>query len=345
MFLVTNSTQVPFYFILMGIPGFEVFHTWISIPFCCLYTISIVGNSIILAVIRAEPSLHEPMNLFLSMLALTDLGLTLTTWPAVMGILWFNASEISFEACFIQFFFLHGFSFMESLVLLARSFDHYVAIYHPLHYFCILTRRAICRIDLAIICCCLLAVLPALFLLKRLPFCGSPHLSHSYCLHQDMIHLVCADTTTNNWHEFVLVFLIMVLDPLLILLSYALILRSVLRIAPQVESPRALNNCLSHILTVFILCVHLIGVSMTHRFAKHSLPVVHVSMANVCVLAPPVMNPIIYSLKTNISVEGFFTSLLVNSCNRVLRSDLLILFLKKIIWETWKIMLQVSSHV
>ena len=106
MVLVTNSTQVPFYFILMGIPGFEVFHTWISILFCCLYTISIVGNSIILAVIRAEPSLHEPMYLFLSMLALTDLGLTLTTWPIVMGILWFNASWITFEACFAQFFFL-----------------------------------------------------------------------------------------------------------------------------------------------------------------------------------------------------------------------------------------------
>ncbi|KAB0370992.1 hypothetical protein FD755_017401 [Muntiacus reevesi] len=253
----------------MGIPGFEVFHTWISIPFCCLYTISIIGNSIKLAVIWAEPSLHEPMHLFLSMLTLTDLGLTLTTL----------------------------FSSMESSVLLTMSFDHYVAIYHPFHYFSILTRRAICRIGLAIICCCLLAVLPEFFLLKRLPFCGSPHLSHSYCLHQDMIHLVCADTTTNNWHEFVLVLLILVLDPLLIVLSYALILRSVLRIASQVESPWALNNCLSHTLTVFILYVHLVGVSMTHHFAKHSPPVVHVSMANVYILAPPVMNPIIYSIK------------------------------------------------
>ena len=101
--LVTNSTQVPFYFILMGM---GIFYTWISIPFCCLYTISIIGNSIILAVIRAEPSLREPMYFFLSMLALRDLGLIITTWPTVMGILWFNASGISFEACFAQFFFL-----------------------------------------------------------------------------------------------------------------------------------------------------------------------------------------------------------------------------------------------
>ncbi|XP_034851282.1 olfactory receptor 51Q1-like [Mirounga leonina] len=219
MFLVTNSIQVPFLFILMGILGFEVFHTWISIPFCCLYTVSIMDNITILAVIRTEPSLHEPMYLFLSMLALTDLGLTLTTLPTVMGVLWFGASEINFEACFFQFFFLHGFSCMESSVLLAMSFDPYVAICHPLHYVSILTNQVISRIGVAIICCCVLAVLPPLFLLKRLPFCGSHHPSHSYCLHQDMIRLVYADTTVSNWYEFVLALVIITLDPLLIVFS------------------------------------------------------------------------------------------------------------------------------
>ncbi|XDC83000.1 hypothetical protein R6Z07F_014173 [Ovis aries] len=246
MFLVTNSTQVPFYFILRGIPGLEVFHTWISIPFCCLYTISIAGNTTILAVISAEPSLHELMYLFLSM------------------ILCFSASEMSFEACFIQFFFLHGFSFMES-------------------------SKTICRIGLAIVCHWLLAVLPALFLLKRLPFCGSPHLSHSYSLHQDMVHLVCAGTTTNNGYGCVVALLIIILDPLLIVLCYALILRHGLRIASQVERLQALSNCLSHILAVLVLYVPMVACPPA---------IIHVSMASVYILAPPVMNPIIYSVKT-----------------------------------------------
>uniref|UniRef100_A0A8C0MZ80 Olfactory receptor n=1 Tax=Canis lupus familiaris TaxID=9615 RepID=A0A8C0MZ80_CANLF len=277
---VTNTTQAPFYFILTGIPGFEAFHIWISIPFCCLYTISIVGNTTILAVIRTEPSLHQPMYLFLSMLALTDLGLTLTTLPTVMQLLWFNIPKISFEACFAQFFFLHGFSFMESSVLLAMSFDRYVAICCPLHYATILTSEVIGRIGLAIIGRCILAVLPSLFLLKRLPFCHSHLLSHSYCLHQDMIRLVCADIRVNSWYGFALVLLIIRL--------------------------RALNNCLSHILAVLVLYVPMIGVSMTHRFAKHASPLVHVIMANVYLLAPPVMNPIIYSVKTKQIRQGIF---------------------------------------
>ncbi|XP_006937097.3 olfactory receptor 51Q1 [Felis catus] len=306
---VANTTQGSFYFILTGIPGFEASHIWISIPFCCLYTISIMGNTTILTVIRKEPSLHQPMYLFLSMLAMTDLGLTLTTLPTVMQLLWFNVHEISFEACFAQFFFLHGFSFMESSVLLAMSFDRYVAICRPLHYASILTGEVIGKIGLAIICRCVLAVLPSLFLLKRLPFCRSHLLSHSYCLHQDMIRLVCADIRVNSWYGFALVLLIIVMDPLLIVLSYTLILKSILGTASWTERFRALNNCLSHVLAVLVLYVPMVGVSMTHRFAKHASPLVHVIMANIYLLAPPVMNPIIYSVKTKQIRQGIFNVL------------------------------------
>ncbi|XP_006885723.1 PREDICTED: olfactory receptor 51Q1-like [Elephantulus edwardii] len=304
MFQITNTTQDPIFFILTGFPGFEASHVWISIPFCCFYTISIMGNITILGVIHAEPSLHQPMYLFLSMLALTDLGLTLTTLPTVMQLLWFNVQEISFEACFAQIFFIHTFSFMESSVLLAMSYDRYMAICRPLHYASVLTNETIGKIGLAILCRCILAVLPSLFLLKRLPFCRSHLLSHSYCLHQDMIRLVCADIRLNSWYGFALVLLIIVLDPVLIVLSYAMILKSVLSVTSMVERLRAFNNCLSHILAVLVLYIPMVGVSMTHRFAKHTSPLVHVIMANIYLLAPPVMNPIIYSVKTKQIRQG-----------------------------------------
>ncbi|XP_055972225.1 olfactory receptor 51Q1-like [Sorex fumeus] len=301
---IPNTTNTNFYFILTGIPGFEAYHIWISIPFCCIYTISIMGNTTILSTIRREPSLHQPMYLFLSMLALTDLGLTLTTLPTVMQLLWFNIRHISFEACFAQFFFIHTFSLMESSVLLAMSFDRYVAICRPLHYATILTNEVIGRIGIVVVFRCVVAVLPSLFLLKRLPFCRSHLLSHSYCLHQDMIRLVCADTRFNSWYALVVVLLIVGMDPLLIVLSYAMILKSILGTASWNERLRALNNCLSHILAVLVLYIPMVGVSMTHRFAKHASPLLHVIMANVYLLAPPVMNPIIYSVKTKQIRQG-----------------------------------------
>ncbi|XP_055972236.1 olfactory receptor 51Q1-like [Sorex fumeus] len=306
MSTITNFTQRPFQFILTGIPGFEAYHIWISIPFCFLYTISITGNTTILSVIHREPSLHQPMYLFLFMLALTDLGLTLTTLPTVMQLLWFNIQTISYEACFTQLFFIHTFSFMESSVLLAMSFDRYVAICRPLHYATILTNNVIGRIGIAILFRCVLAILPSFFLLKRLPFCHSHLLSHSYCLHQDLIRLVCADIRVNSWYGFALVLLIIVMDPLLIVVSYALILKSILGTSTRAEQLRALNNCLSHILAVLVLYIPMVGVSMTHRFAKHASPLLHVIMANVYMLAPPVMNPIIYSVKTKQICQGIF---------------------------------------
>ncbi|XP_004717136.1 olfactory receptor 51Q1-like [Echinops telfairi] len=306
MYQINNTTHDSFFFIFMGIPGFEAYHIWISIPFCCVYTISIMGNTTILTVIHKESSLHQPMYLFLSMLALTDLGLTLTTLPTVMQLLWFNFNKISFEACFAQFFFLHGFSFMESSVLLAMSFDRYVAICRPLHYASILTNEVIGKIGVAIICRCVFAVLPSLFLLKRLPFCRSHLLSHSYCLHQDMIRLVCADIRANSWFALVVVMLIIAIDPLLILLSYTFILKSILGTATWAERLKALNNCLSHFLAVLVLYVPMVSVSMTHRFAKHTSPLVHVVLANIYLLAPPVMNPIIYSVKTKQIRQGIF---------------------------------------
>uniref|UniRef100_A0A4X2KF67 Olfactory receptor n=1 Tax=Vombatus ursinus TaxID=29139 RepID=A0A4X2KF67_VOMUR len=295
----TNTTEESFYFILTGIPGFEAVHIWISIPFFCLYMISLIGNTTILAVIWTEPSLHQPMYMFLSMLTLTDLGLTLTTLPTVMRLLWFNARKISLEACCVQFFFLHGFSFMESSVLLAMAFDRYVAICRPLHYASILTDAVVRRIGMAIIIRCVVAVLPPLFLLKRLPFCNSHILTHSYCLHQDMIRLVCGDTTINNcFYALGLVICTLLLDSVLILVSYVLILKSVLAIASQDERLKSFKTCVSHICAVVVFYIPIISLTMVHRFGKHLSPIVHVLMGNIYILFPPLMNPIIYSVKT-----------------------------------------------
>ncbi|VFV24089.1 olfactory receptor 51q1, partial [Lynx pardinus] len=125
----------------------------------------------------------------------------------------------------------------------------------------------------------------------------------------DMIRLVCADIRVNSWYGFALVLLIIVMDPLLIVLSYTLILKSILGTASWTERFRALNNCLSHVLAVLVLYVPMVGVSMTHRFAKHASPLVHVIMANIYLLAPPVMNPIIYSVKTKQIRQGIFNVL------------------------------------
>ncbi|XP_014382409.1 olfactory receptor 51Q1-like [Alligator sinensis] len=298
----TNFTCLTF--TLAGVRGLDAGHLWQTIPFSSIYLVALEGNCTILFIIKMDPSLHEPMYYFLSMLALADLGLSLCTMPTVLSILWLNSRQISAGACFTQFYFIHTFSFLESSVLLAMAFDRYVAICHPLRYASILTSSRIAKIGLAILGRCVFIVMPGVFVLRKLPFCRSHALSHSYCLHQDLMKLVCADITFNIVYGLSLAILIFMLDSLLIFASYILIFKTILSIASREECLKALNNCLSHIFAVLILYIPMAGVSIVHRFGQHTSPVVHVLMANVYLLVPPVMNPIIYSIKTKQIRQG-----------------------------------------
>ncbi|XP_074158606.1 olfactory receptor 51L1-like, partial [Sminthopsis crassicaudata] len=203
-----------------------------------------------------------------------------------------------FNSCVMQMFFIHTFSNTESAVLLAMAFDHYVAICHSLRYSTILTPQSIGKIGIAAFLKSSLPIIPLMIRLAYFPFCCSHVLSHSYCLHQDMIRLACADIKFNIIYGLVLIIIVWGFDSLGILVSYIFILHSVLSIASWKEKLKALNTCASHICADLILYVPMIGLSLASWFAKHASLLVHVLMAHIYFLVPPVLNPVIYSVKT-----------------------------------------------
>ncbi|XP_060119861.1 olfactory receptor 51I1-like isoform X1 [Heteronotia binoei] len=288
----------PATFHLTGFPGLERLHPWISIPFCALYFSSILGNCTILLIVRRDRRLHEPMYFFLCMLSLNDLGVSLSTLPTVLPLFCFGLSEVAFDACLAQMFFIHSFSFMESGILLAMAFDRFVAICNPLHYSSTLTTPRISRIGLAVVLKSTAMLFPFPFLIKRLPICRSNLLSHAYCLHPDMMRLACADITVNNIYGFFAVLFTYGLDSTFIVLSYLMILKAVLNIASREQRHKALNTCVSHICAVLTFYVPIIAVSVLHRFGKSAPPVVHIMMSNIYLFVPPLLNPVIYSVKT-----------------------------------------------
>ncbi|XP_001374382.2 olfactory receptor 51I2-like [Monodelphis domestica] len=294
---LTNDSGLP-PFILTGFTGFEDSQQWIFLLFGALYSVSIVGNCLILFIVKEEESLHQPMYYFLAVLSVNDLGVSLSTLPTVMATFCFHAREIAFEACMAQMFFIHFFSWTESGILLAMSFDRYVAICNPLRYSTILTDARVAQMNLAVVLRSFFMVFPLPFLLKRLPFCRANVLSHAYCLHPDLIHLPCGDSTPNSIYGLCIVISAFGLDSALILLSYVLILRSVLAIASREERLKTLNTCVSHICAVLIFYVPMVGVSMAHRFGKNSLPHLNTVMSVIYLFVPPMLNPVIYSIKT-----------------------------------------------
>ncbi|XP_032632264.1 olfactory receptor 52D1-like [Chelonoidis abingdonii] len=287
----------PSTFILLGIPGLEAAHVWISIPFCSIYILSLLGNSLLLAVIKTELSLHKPMYLFLSMLALADLVVSTTTLPKTLCIFWFRDQAIHTNACLAQIYLIHSISTMESGFMLAMAFDRYVAICNPLQHSAILTNRVVAKIGLGIVMRGVVLLGPHLFLLQRLPYCRTNVISHTYCEFMALLKLACADTTVMSAHSLAIAFLTGGSDFILIVLSYILILRTVFRLPSKKVRRKSLSTCSSHICVMLVFYTPAFFSFLSHRFGNMA-PHVHILIANMYLLLPPMMNPIIYGVRT-----------------------------------------------
>ncbi|XP_075403890.1 olfactory receptor 52B4-like [Tenrec ecaudatus] len=285
-------------FYLLGIPGLQDQHMWISIPFFISYVTAVLGNSLLISIVLTRRSLHEPMYFFLCMLAGTDIVLSTTTVPRALAIFWFGAGEISLDCCITQLFWIHCTFISESGILLVMAFDRYIAIYYPLRYTTILTQTLIGKIGLSIFLRSCATVSPMIFLLKRLTFCQNNIIPHTVCEHIGLAKYACNDIRVNIWYGLFVLIVTVVLDLVLIFVSYLLILRAVFHMPSEDARHKALNTCGSHVCVIILFYGPGIFTSLTQRFGRHIPPHIHILLANVCLLAPPMLNPIIYGIKT-----------------------------------------------
>ncbi|XP_015267790.1 PREDICTED: olfactory receptor 51E2-like [Gekko japonicus] len=295
---LTNRTVSLSSFILVGLPGMEAAQFWLAFPLCAMYVVAVVSNCAVMFIVKTEPALHVPMYFFLCMLAAADLALSTCTVPKILSFFWFGAREIGYEACLVQMFLIHALSGVESTILLAMAVDRYVAICHPLQHSAILTNSRTAKIGLVAVVRGALFFLPFPLLINRLPFCGSNTLTHSYCVHQDVMHLGCGDRMPSVVYGLTAILAVMGLDSLLIFMTYVLILKTVLQLASRPERLRASGTCVAHVCVVLAFYVPLIGLSVVHRFGRDLPPLVHVTMGNVYLLVPPVLNPLVYAART-----------------------------------------------
>ncbi|XP_075119134.1 olfactory receptor 52D1-like [Leptodactylus fuscus] len=289
----------PDYFLLVGIPGLEYCHLQLSIVFFIMYILSLMGNSTLLLVVGITESLHQPMYIFLSMLSVGDILLSSTTVPKTLSIFWFGSHEISFNGCLIQIFFIHFICMTESAVLLAMAYDRYIAICHPMYYLTRLSSSFI-RVVMAIsLARSVVIIIPVILLLRRLPYQKSNVIQHTYCEHMAMARLATADIMVNVIYGLVIIICTSVVDLFLIGMSYVSIVRAVMALSTLTARRKTFSTCVSHICVIILLYVPAFFSFITHRIPhNHIPPYVHILVANLYVLFPPMMNPIIYGIRT-----------------------------------------------
>ncbi|XP_044858664.1 olfactory receptor 52D1-like [Mauremys mutica] len=229
----------PSTFSLSGILGLEAAHIWISIPVSMSYIISLLGNATLLFIVGKEQTLHKPMYLLLSMLALTDI----TT-----------------------------FSFTQSAVLVTMAFDRYVAICNPLRYTTILTNARVATLGLVGLIRSALFILPLPLILSRLPFCANRIIHQTHCEHMAVAKISCGNITVSRMYSLAIAFVVSGIDLMLIAISYGLIIRAILKMSSKKSHQKALNTCTAHICVMLTTYSPGLFTNLTHRSAPSPTP-------------------------------------------------------------------------
>ncbi|XP_025784566.1 olfactory receptor 52A1-like [Puma concolor] len=274
---VSNITVFrPSVLTLIGIPGLETVQCWIGIPFCVMYLIAMIGNSLLLLIIRSERSLHEPMYIFVGMLGVTDTLLGMSIVPKILAIFWFHVPETCFDSCLLQMGLIHTFQGIESGILLAMALDRYVAICYPLRHAAIFTHHLVTQIAAVVTLRTALLVAPSLVLLKcRFHFYHTTIISHCYCEHMTIVKLAAENARVNEFYGLFGAFIVAGFDLTFITLSYAQIFFTVFRLPQKEACLKAFNTCIAH-MCVFLQFYLLAFFSFfTHRFGAHVPPYVH----------------------------------------------------------------------
>ena len=244
-----NQSQIT-EFILVGFQLSKNMELLLFGIFSLLYICNLLANGVILGLICLDPRLHSPMYFFLSHLAIIDISFPSSNLPTLLENLVKHTKNISFDPCTVQMLFNLTFGSIECLILLAMSYDRYVAICHPLQYTVIMNWR-VCSI-LAVACwvCGFALALVQVILLLRLPFCGPQKVNHFLCDIRSVLKLACGDIWINEMFLFADGVLILVGPLALMLVSYMRILWAILKIQSKEGRKKAFSTCSSHLCVV-----------------------------------------------------------------------------------------------
>ncbi|XP_029431433.1 olfactory receptor 1019-like [Rhinatrema bivittatum] len=291
---VRNQSSVT-EFILLGLTNDPELQILLFILFLLVYIITVVGNLSMLFIITRDPHLQTAMYFFLRHLSFVDLCFSTIIVPKALVNFLSERKAISFLGCAAQMFFSAGMGGSEGLILAFMSYDRYVAICNPLLYTAVMTNKVcICLVTSAYIGGFLNSLIQTISTFS-LSFCRSNQINHFFCDIPPLLKLSCSDTSLNEILLFVIAGSIQVGTLLTILLSYAYILSSILRMRSAEGRLKAFYTCASHFLSVTLFYGAVMFMYMRPS-SQHSLDQDRVASVFYTVVIP-MLNPLIYSLR------------------------------------------------
>ncbi|XP_006037496.1 olfactory receptor 6X1-like [Alligator sinensis] len=292
-----NCTRVT-EFILLGFRTTRDLNFVLFLVVLLLYLLSLIGNGLIIIMVRVDRRLQTPMYSFLSNLSFLEIWYTTAIIPKMLANLLSTKTTICFYCCMAQGYFHFLFGITEFFILTVMSFDRYLAICHPLRYTVLMTMRVCFQLSLGVWVGGFLSIFLQTFLVLQLPFCCSNVINHYYCDIGPLLKVACGDTQLIQSLGFIVAVSVILSSFVFTVVSYIFIIVTILQIPSSKGRQKAFSTCTSHLTVVSILygAVFFMYLRPTAHQSSFSLNKA-VSVLNT--VLTPMLNPFIYTLRNN----------------------------------------------
>ncbi|XP_029435811.1 olfactory receptor 1019-like [Rhinatrema bivittatum] len=283
-------------FLLLGFSEFPELQLPLFTLFSLLYLMAVLGNLLVICIICADRHLHTPMYFFLANLSILDISSLMVTVPKLLLILLSESNIISFTACITQIYFFLGCVGIEIVLLTVMAYDRYVAICNPLHYIVVMNKRVCVLLAAVSWLAGLIDSLPVTIFTSQFSFCDSNVVNHFFCELTALQEISCSDTSIILTMSYIESVFAGFTPFLLTLTSYIIIISRILRIHSREGKSKAFSTCSSHLTVLILLYGTMLGIYMQPSSAN-SLKSNKLVTA-VYILTLPLLNPLIYSLRS-----------------------------------------------
>ncbi|XP_072506494.1 olfactory receptor 6C2-like [Notamacropus eugenii] len=267
------------------------------------YMLSVTGNLTIITLTWMDPHLKTPMYFFLRNYSILELSFTTVCIPRFLYHMSSGDYTVTYNECFTQLFFVILFGASEFFLLAAMSYDRCVAICKPLHYVAIINNRVCNQLLLGCWLSGLMVILPILGEGLELQFCQNNIIDHFVCDVSPLLEISCSNTQFLERILLTVAVLTLIITLVLVVLSYACIVRTILRFRSAEQRKKAFSTCSSHMIVVsmtYSTCIFTyIKPSEKEGVALNKV------VAVLATSVAPVMNPFIYTLRNKQVIQAF----------------------------------------
>ncbi|XP_069486103.1 olfactory receptor 8U3-like [Ambystoma mexicanum] len=296
-------------FILLGLTDDPKLQTPLFVLFLLFYIATLLGNISIMAVIRISPRLQTPMYFLLTNLAFVDCSYTSVITPNMLVNFFSERKAISLPGCITQLFFFFLMGCTEVFLLVAMSYDRYIAVCNPLLYNVLMTKRVCIYLTVGSYSLALMIAVIHTTCTFMLSFCGPNKITHFYCDVPPLLKLSCSDTLLNEAVVFFVAGSSLAVSLTIIIISYTYIVSAILRIRTSEGRSKAFSTCSSHFFCV-ILFYGTVFFMYLRPSSSYSLDHDRVASLFYTVVIP-MLNPLIYSLRNKEVAEAFRKTILI----------------------------------